>query len=71
MNNPIPGPGYGPLEGAVETHETQTIGPAGRPTNSCATCSWWSRLIFGEAGICNERWRHLKWNDAVPADSIK
>lgn len=34
MSNVIPGPGYGPLEGAVENHGTQIIGSAGRPANS-------------------------------------
>lgn len=33
MSNVIPGPGYGPLEGAVETHGTQATGLAGRPAN--------------------------------------
>jgi hypothetical protein len=29
-----PGPGYGPLEGAVENHGTQSIGTDGRPADS-------------------------------------
>lgn len=61
----IPGPGYGPLEGAVETHGMQATGSAGRPA-VCETCAWWRRLLGGGAGICHEKWRGLKWNDAVP-----
>lgn len=66
--NAIPGPGHGPLEGAVENHGTQTTGSAGRPANTCATCGWWRRLLSpsGQTGICHERWRDMKWNDAVP-----
>jgi hypothetical protein len=68
-SNTIPGPGHGPLEGAVETHGTQAIGPAGRPANTCATCSWFYALSPGHAAICGEKWRHLPWHAAVPLTS--
>lgn len=67
--NQIPGPGYGPLEGAVENHGIQSIGTDGRPANTCATCRWAMPLSPGHAIICGEKWRHLKWNDAVPLTS--
>lgn len=34
MSSVIPGPGYGPLEGAVEKHGTPITGSAGSPANS-------------------------------------
>lgn len=67
MTHPIPAPGHGALEGAVETHEPGSSEPAAAP-RICATCAWWSRLLSpsGHCGICHEKWRGLKWNDAVP-----
>jgi len=62
----IPGPGYGPLEGAVENHGTQSTGTDGRPANTCATCCHFAPLKPGHAAICFERWRGLPWNAAVP-----
>ncbi len=64
--NQIPGPGYGPLEGAVENHGTQAAGLAGRPANTCATCKSFAPLSPGHAAICFERWRGLPWHAAVP-----
>lgn len=66
VSQPIPGPGYGPLEGAPENPGTQVIGPAGRPANTCATCQHFAMLSPGHAAICMMRWRGLPWTAAVP-----
>lgn len=66
MKTPIPAPGHGALEGAVENHVTQATGSAGRPANTCATCTHFAPLSLGHAAICFERWRDLPWNAAVP-----
>lgn len=42
----IPGPGFGPLEGAVENHGTQVMGSAGRPANSADRRSSHFTLVF-------------------------
>lgn len=65
----IPGPGYGPLEGAVENHGTQSIGVAGRPANTCATCNWAMPIAPGYAIVCGEKWRRLEWHEAAPLTS--
>lgn len=62
----IPGPGFGPLEGAVENHGMQAIGSAGRPANTCASCRHFAPLSPGHAAICFMKWRGLPWNAAVP-----
>ena len=33
---------------------------------TCETCKFFAPLSPGHAAICFEKWRHLKWNDAVP-----
>lgn len=66
MIKPIPAPGHGALEWAVENHGTQTTGSAGRPANTCATCQHFAPLSPGHAAICFERWAGLPWNAAVP-----
>lgn len=69
-STPIRGPGYGPLEGSAENLGTQPIGSAGRPANTCATCSWFYKLSPGHAAICGEQWRYAEWNDAVPLTTV-
>lgn len=66
MTRQIPAPGYGAHHGAVDSHEPQTTGPAGRPANTCAICKWFAPLSPGFAAICHEKWRRLPWHAAVP-----
>jgi len=36
-----------------------------RAMQVCAVCEWYMALV-GHAGICQEKWRKLPWNAAVP-----
>lgn len=60
MTNEIPGPGYGPLEGAVDSHEPHATGYAGRPTfpepgsvrDRCSRCGGWISMGHARGSAC-------------------
>lgn len=44
--------------------------PKGGET-TCLSCKWFMPVSPGHAAICFEKWRRLKWNDAVPLTSAE
>lgn len=67
MRIEIPGPGYGPPEGAVDIPGPVSPDTAAAPQiPRCATCRWFAPLSPGRAAICHEKWRDLPWNAGVP-----